>query len=165
MTSAPGRIAAVLAATMLALLPACTQQPRPHGVVTGLLIEFGGPSPGIRLLVPGHVTATSATVTQTVTASRHGRFRFSLPPGVYHLTAQSGGARCGRGARGPRAARHRHPQGKRDVLGPLDREPGPPGGGQRSQDAYQWRQRISNSGRDQGPGPYARPIQNGEGRS
>ena len=81
---------------MLALLPACTQQPRPHGVVTGLLIEFGGPSPGIRLLVPGHVTAPSATVTQTVTASRHGRFRFSLPPGVYHLTAQSGGARCGR---------------------------------------------------------------------
>jgi Carboxypeptidase regulatory-like domain len=96
MTSAPARIAAVLAAGLFALLPACTQQPGPDGVVTGLLIEFGGPSPGIRLLVPGHVTATSPAATQTVTASRHGRFRFSLPPGVYHLTAQSGGVRCGR---------------------------------------------------------------------
>lgn len=95
MTFAPARIAAGLAAGLLALLPACTEQPGPHGVVTGLLIEIGGPSPGIRLLVPGHVTATSPTATQTVTAGLHGRFRFSLPPGIYHLTAQSGGVPCG----------------------------------------------------------------------
>jgi hypothetical protein len=96
MTPVPARIAAVLAAGLIPLLPACTQGARPHGTVTGLLIEFGGPSPGIRLLVPGHVTATGPAATQTVTANRHGRFQFSLPPGIYHLTAQSGGARCGR---------------------------------------------------------------------
>jgi hypothetical protein len=103
MSSAPARIGVVLAAGLLALLPACTQRTGPQGVVagpdgvvTGLLIEFGGPWPGVRLLVPGHVTATSPAVTRTVIASRHGRFRLSLPPGIYHLTAQSGGARCGR---------------------------------------------------------------------
>jgi hypothetical protein len=96
MTPVPARIAAGAAAGLILLLPACTESPQPDGVVTGLLVEFGGPSPGIRLLVPGHVTATGPAATQTVIADRHGRFRFSLPPGVYHLTAQSGGARCGR---------------------------------------------------------------------
>jgi len=73
MTPVPARIAAVLAARLIPLLPACTRQPGPHGVVTGLLVEFGGPSPGIRPLVPGHVTATGPAATQTATASRPGR--------------------------------------------------------------------------------------------
>jgi len=103
MTLRRARIAAALATGLMLLLAACSQprhQPQPHsqpyGVVTGLLVEFGGPSPGIRLLVFGHVTAAGPAATQTVPASRHGRFRFLLPPGVYHLTAQSGGVRCGR---------------------------------------------------------------------
>ena len=121
MTPARIPIVVVLAAGLIPLLPACTQQARPHGLVTGLLVEFGGPSPGIRLLVPGHVTVAGPAATQTVTANRHGRFRFSLPPGVYHLTAQSGGVRCAR-VRAVRAARHHHPRGKRALLGPLDTE-------------------------------------------
>jgi hypothetical protein len=75
MTPAPARIAAVLAAGLIPLLPACTQQPGPHGVVTGLLIGAGGPRPGTRLLMPGHVTATGPAGAQTVTASRHDRFQ------------------------------------------------------------------------------------------
>jgi hypothetical protein len=101
MTLVFARIAAMIVAGLITLLPACTQRPEPHGFVTGLLVEVGGPADyahpdGIRLLVPGRVTATGLAATLTVTADRHGRFRFSLPPGVYHLTAQSGGARCGR---------------------------------------------------------------------
>jgi hypothetical protein len=101
MTRVLVRMAAVLAAGLIPLLSACSPGSKPHGVVTGLLVEVGGPATyrhphGIRLLVPGHVTATGPAATQTVTADRHGRFRFSLPAGVYHLTAQSGGARCGR---------------------------------------------------------------------
>jgi hypothetical protein len=89
------RFVAALAAVVMLLLPGCTQASK-RGVVTGLLVEFGGPGPGVRLLVPGHVTAAGAAATETVLADRHGRFGFVLPPGVYQLTAQSGGARCGR---------------------------------------------------------------------
>jgi hypothetical protein len=93
MTPGPARIAAVLTAGLVPLLPACAH-PEPHGVVIGLLVEFGGPGPGIRLLVPGHVTATGPAATQTVIADQHGRFRFLLPPGVYRLTGRANNVRC-----------------------------------------------------------------------
>jgi|SRR5215469_2334540 len=93
MTAGHARIAAVLTAGLILLLPACAH-PEPRGVVIGLLVEFGGPGPGVRLLVPGHVTATGPATTQTVIAARHGRFRFLLPPGVYRLTGRVNNVRC-----------------------------------------------------------------------
>lgn len=96
MTSATARITAVLAAGLIPLLPACAPAAEPYGAVVGLLIEDNGPNPGPHPLVPGHVTATGPAATQTVTASRNGQFRFSLPPGTYHLTARWGSARCDR---------------------------------------------------------------------
>jgi|SRR5215467_4325603 len=97
MTALRAWLGAMLAVGLTALMPSCAEGARQHGVVTGLLVEVGGPGPPTpHMLVPGHVTATGRAATKTVIADRHGRFRFSLPAGVYHLTGQSGGARCGR---------------------------------------------------------------------
>jgi len=84
------RIATVVLAGLILVLPACSS---PHGVVTGKLIEVGGPSP-MRRPVPGHVTAKGSAMTQTVTAGRDGRYTLSLPPGVYHLTGRAGSVPC-----------------------------------------------------------------------
>jgi len=84
------RIATVASAGLIPLLFACSS---PHGVVTGKLIEVGGPFP-MRRLVPGHVTARGSASTQTVIVGRDGRYTLSLPPGVYHLTGQAGNVPC-----------------------------------------------------------------------
>jgi len=84
------RIATVVLAGLILVLPACSS---PHGVVTGKLIEVGGPSP-MRRPVPGQVTAQGSAMTQTVTAGRDGRYTLSLPPGVYHLTGRAGSVSC-----------------------------------------------------------------------
>jgi hypothetical protein len=84
------RIATVASAGLIPLLSACSS---PQGVVTGKLIEVGGPSP-MRRPVPGHVTAQGSAGTQTVVAGRDGRYTLSLPPGVYHLTGKAGNVAC-----------------------------------------------------------------------
>jgi hypothetical protein len=85
------RLAIVLSAGLIPMLIACTS-PRSR-VVTGTLVEVGGPTPR-RLLVPGRVTARGPAGTQTVMAGRDGRYTLSLPPGVYHLTGQADGVPC-----------------------------------------------------------------------
>lgn len=64
--------------------------------VRGVLVMVGGPAPGARRLLPGHIVATSTAgrrVTGTVGASGH--FTMLLPPGTYHLTGHSPRVRAG----------------------------------------------------------------------
>lgn len=76
-----GRWAALL--FLLALgLAACGSTTQ---AVTGVLVEEGGPSPGVHTLVPGDIKLSGRLGTYSTTAGRNGRFSVEVPPGSYHI--------------------------------------------------------------------------------
>jgi hypothetical protein len=79
---------AVLALT-IAILAGCSAGGFQQNV-TGRFVRVGGPAPGSPFPLPGTITARAATgQTFTATAGDDGRFRLSLPPGMYRVTARS----------------------------------------------------------------------------
>ena len=61
-----------------------------HGLVIGFFLMVGGPSPGVRVRLPGRVIATRTTGQRfTDTVNAVGQFQFRLPPGTYQLTGYS----------------------------------------------------------------------------
>jgi len=61
-----------------------------HGTVAGVFLMVGGPSPGVRLPLPGDVIATAITGERfTVSTGNSGRFTMLVPPGIYKLTGYS----------------------------------------------------------------------------
>jgi hypothetical protein len=68
----------------------------PGVLVRGVFVMAGGPAPGVRLPLPGHVVATSTTGRRfTGTVGNGGRFTMWLPPGSYRLTGRSPQVRAG----------------------------------------------------------------------
>ena len=53
--------------------------------VTGVLVEEGGPPPGVHTLVPGDIKLSGSLGTYTTVAARNGRFSLEVPPGTYHI--------------------------------------------------------------------------------
>ena len=65
--------------------------------VPGVFVMVGGPAPGVRLPLPGHIVATNTAGRRfTGTVGKSGRFTMWLPPGTYRLTGHSPRARAGR---------------------------------------------------------------------
>jgi hypothetical protein len=83
--------AAVAAATAGALIMAgCSGHPTDTRVVTGKLVRVGGPAPGSPVPLPGSIKAVDAAGhAYAAKADRSGRFRLTLPPGVYTVTGHS----------------------------------------------------------------------------
>ncbi len=58
--------------------------------VSGAFVMVGGPAPGVRLPLPGHIVATNAAGRRFAgTVGKSGLFTMWLPPGTYHLTGHS----------------------------------------------------------------------------
>lgn len=65
--------------------------------VSGAFVLVGGPAPGVRLPLPGHIVATNTAGRRfTVTVGKSGLFTMWLPPGTYRLTGHSPRAHVGR---------------------------------------------------------------------
>ena len=76
-----GRPAALL--FLLALgLAACGSTTQ---AVTGVLVDEGGPSPGVHAPVSGDIKLSGPLGTYSTTAGRNGRFSVDAPPGKYHI--------------------------------------------------------------------------------
>lgn len=75
----------------LAVLTSCSgHQTQNSGIMTGTIQIVGGPAPGTARGLPGIVTATNGAGRQySVKAYADGRFRLSLPAGIYAVTGKS----------------------------------------------------------------------------
>jgi hypothetical protein len=83
--------AAIAAAAAGALImTGCSGHPTAAQVVTGRLVRVGGPAPGSPVPLPGSIKAVDAAGhAYAAKADQSGRFRLTLPPGVYTLTGHS----------------------------------------------------------------------------
>jgi hypothetical protein len=83
------RIACALLALSFTVLTGCSADGYAQSV-TGKFVRVGGPPPGLPFPLPGTITARAVTgQTFTATAGNNGRFRLSLPPGIYRVTGRS----------------------------------------------------------------------------
>lgn len=58
--------------------------------VSGVFVMVGGPAPGVRLPLPGHIVATNTAGRRYIgTVGKSGHFTIWLPPGTYDLTGHS----------------------------------------------------------------------------
>lgn len=67
--------------------------------VRGVLVMVGGPAPGVRLPLPGHIVATTTAGRRFAgTVGKSGRFTIWLPPGTYQFTGYSSRVHAGHDA-------------------------------------------------------------------
>jgi hypothetical protein len=72
------------------ILAGCSGHPTATQIVTGRLVRVGGPAPGSPVPLPGSIKAVDAAGhAYAAKADRSGRFRLTLPPGVYTVTGHS----------------------------------------------------------------------------
>ncbi len=84
------RAAIAVAAAGALIMTGCSGHPAFRHIVTGRLVRVGGPAAASPVPLPGKIEARSAAGDIfTASAGRNGRFRLSLPPGVYTVTGRS----------------------------------------------------------------------------